>query len=196
MSSRFRPVLFAVAAASMVSLIAGCTDGGTPVDARPEAARAATAPRFASSGSLDIIAQFRKKPQVTSGGWAKAWIGPSGGRVDFLGFTIIVPRGAVDRTTMFTIRVPLDAAGSDRVVAEFEPHNVRFARPITIGFPFRGTSIDGDAANARVVWWDAGWVNMGGAVSPDGTQIFTQVPHFSEYGTTSARGGGMSLSGG
>lgn len=194
MSSKFRLVLVAVAA-TVVSLTAGCTDAGTPVDARPGDVRSVAAPRFASSSSLDIIAQFRKKPQVTIA-WAKAWIGPAGGRVDFEGFTIIVPRGAVDRVTMFTIRLPVDPDGSERVVAEFGPHNVAFARPLTIGFPFRGTSIEGDATNAHVVWWDNGWVNMGGAVSADGSQVMVQVPHFSEYGTTTARGGTMLTSGG
>jgi len=200
MSSKLRFVLFSVAA-SLLSFSAGCTDVGTPVDARPTSTDAQSASRrptagaaFASSGSFDIIARFRKKPQVTIA-WAKAWIGPAGGRVDFQGFTIIVPEGAVDKVTMFTIRLPVDPNGSERVVAEFGPHNVPFARPVTIGFPIRGTSIDGDPA-ARVVWWNEGWVDMGGAVSADGSQIFTETPHFSEYGTTASRGGTISLSGG
>jgi hypothetical protein len=194
MSSKFRNVLVAVAA-TVFSLTAGCSEAGTPVDARPGDARTVAAPRFASSNSLDIIAQFRKKPQVVIA-WAKAWIGPAGGRVDFEGFTIIVPRGAVDRVTMFTIRLPVDPNGSDRVVAEFGPHDVRFAQPITIGFPFRGTSIEGDPGNAHVVWWDNAWVDVGGTVTSDGSQVRVQVPHFSEYGTTTARGGTMLTSGG
>ncbi len=207
MSSKFRNVLVAVAT-TVVSLTAGCTDAGTPVDARPVLpARAGAemhgatsladgAATLSSVNSLDIIARFRVKPQVTIA-WAKAWIGPAGGRVDFQGFTIAVPPRAVDRVTLFTIRLPVDPNGSERVVAEFGPHNVTFARPITIGFPYRGTSIEGsDPAAAHVVWWNNGWVDMGGTVSADGRQILTQTPHFSEYGTTSYKGGTMLTSGG
>ncbi|HEX8830563.1 MAG TPA: hypothetical protein VF705_05320 [Longimicrobium sp.] len=205
MSSKFRNVLVAVAA-SMVAFTAGCTESGTPVDARP-AASGASASRstttqstsdgtmLASSSNLDIIAKFRVKPQITIA-WAKTWIGPAGGRLDFQGFTIIVPAGAVDKVTQFSIRLPVDPQGSERVVAEFGPHNVAFAQPVTIGFPFRGTSIESDPANAHVVWWNDAWVDMGGGVSADGTQIIAQVPHFSEYGTTTARGGTMLTSGG
>ena len=204
MSSKFRNVLVAVAA-TVVSLTAGCSDAGTPVEARPDApgisagkgttTQVTSDGTFSSVNNLDIIARFRVKPQITIA-WAKAWIGPEGGRVDFQGFTIIVPRGAVDKVTMFTIRLPVDPNGSERVVAEFGPHNVAFAQPITIGFPFRGTSIESDPTNAHVVWWDNAWVDVGGAVSADGSQVMVQVPHFSEYGTTTARGGSMLTSGG
>lgn len=203
MSSTFRHVLVVVAAL-LVSLTAGCTEAGTPVDARPvphgaSAAKGTTTQStdLASSASLDIIARFRVKPQITIA-WAKAWIGPAGGRIDFQGFTVVVPAGAVDKVTMFSIRLPVDPNGSERVVAEFGPHNVTFKQPVTIGLPFRGTSIEADPANASVVWWNNGvWVDVGGGVSADGTQVLTRTTHFSEYGTTNAiKGGGMSLSGG
>jgi hypothetical protein len=198
MSSRFRVLLLALAA-SVVSFTAGCSDAGTPLDAAPaRMTRGGTTTTastdFVASGNLDILARFRVKPQITIA-WAKAWIGPEGGRVDFQGFTIVVPAGAVDRVTMFTIRLPVDPNGSERVVAEFGPHNVAFGTPVTVGFPVRGTSVEGNA-NAHVVWWNNGWVDMGGALSADGTQILTQTPHFSEYGVTAERGGTLSASGG
>ena len=198
MSPRFRSLLLAVAATA-VSLTAGCSDAGTPVDAAPaRMARAGTTTTastdFVASGSLDILARFRVKPQITIA-WAKAWIGPEGGRVDFQGFTIVVPAGAVDKVTMFTIRLPVDPNGSERVVAEFGPHNVAFAKPVTIGLPVRGTTVEGNAY-AHVVWWDDAWVNMGGVLSADGSQVFTQTPHFSEYGVTAERGGSLTASGG
>jgi hypothetical protein len=200
MSVKFRNALLAVAA-TVVSLTAGCTDAGTPVSPRmaPPAALAtkAAAPTAAVSApatDVDVLARFRQKPQITIA-WAKAWIGPEGGRVDFVGFTLIVPAGAVDKVTMFTIRLPVDPNGSEHVVAEFGPHNTTFARPLTIGFPYRGTTIEGDP-NARVVWWNNGWVDMGGTVSADGSQLFTTTTHFSEYGTTANRGGVITTSGG
>jgi hypothetical protein len=195
MSSRFRNLILAVAATA-VSFTVGCSEAGTPMESAPvRGARITTASTsdFAPQGNLDILAKFRTKPQITIA-WAKMWIGPEGGRLDFQGFTIVVPAGAVDRVTLFSIRLPVDPNGSERVVAEFEPHNVPFGQPVTIGFPYRGTTIEGNSA-AHVVWWDNGWVNMGGTISADGSQIFTQTPHFSEYGTTAERGS-LTASGG
>jgi hypothetical protein len=201
MSVKFRNALLAVAA-TVVSLTAGCSDAGTPVSPRmaPGAAftragttTTSTSTLTAPAPSVAQLARFRVKPQLTIA-WAKAWIGPAGGRVDFVGFTLIVPPGAVDKVTMFTIRLPVDPQGSEHVVAEFGPHNTQFAKPLTIGFPYRGTTVEGDGS-AAVVWWNDGWVPMGGTVSADGSQIFTTTTHFSEFGTAS-RGGGMSTSGG
>jgi hypothetical protein len=200
MSVKFRNALLAVAA-TVVSLTAGCTDAGTPVSpgaaggayTRAGATTTSTSTVAAPSDAIAQLALFKVKPQITIA-WAKAWIGPEGGRVDFVGFTIIVPAGAVDKVTMFTIKLPVDPQGSEHVVAEFGPHNTQFARPLTIGFPYRGTTVEGDAS-ATVVWWNDGWVPMGGTVSADGSQIFTTTTHFSEFGTAS-RGGGMSTSGG
>jgi hypothetical protein len=196
MSVKFRNALLAVAA-TVVSLSAGCTDAGTPVSARTPAPGAALSRAATSSTSTTTtlaapgnavaqLALFKVKPQITIA-WAKAWIGPEGGRMDFVGFTIIVPAGAVDKVTMFSIRLPVDPQGSEHVVAEFGPHNTQFAKPLTIGFPYRGTTIEGDPS-ATVVWWNDGWVNMGGTVSADRSQIFTTTPHFSEIGTASYRG--------
>ena len=189
MSVKFRNVLLA-AAATMVSLTAGCTDGGTPVSPRSTAAPASPRP---TATAVAQLARFRVKPNPITG-WAKGWIGPGGGRMDFVGFSVIVPPGAVNKVTMFTIKLPADLQDDDHVVAEFGPHNVAFAKPVTIGFPYRGTTLEGDP-NGMVVWWNNGWVDMGGTVSADGSQILTQTPHFSEYGTTSSRGG-LTLSGG
>jgi hypothetical protein len=194
MSSRFRNVLLAVAATTI--WVSGCTGGDSPTAPRapssPRQVKAATAgASTTTSGSstadaqaIDQLARFRTKPQITIA-WAKAWIGPEGGRMDFLGFTVIVPPGAVDKVTMFTIRLPVDPNGSEHVVAEFGPHGQQFAVPVTIGFPYHATSIEGDP-NAHVVWWDNGWVDMGGTVSADGTQIFT----------TAQKGGTLTASGG
>ncbi|HEX8245977.1 MAG TPA: hypothetical protein VF541_20855 [Longimicrobium sp.] len=197
MSLRFRNLLL-VFAATAVSFTAGCSEAGTPVDASPSrpvrGATTTASSDFTATGNLEILARFRVKPQITIA-WAKTWIGPAGGRLDFQGFSIVVPPGAVNKVTQFSIRLPVDPNGSERVVAEFAPHNVAFEVPVTIGFPYRGTTIEG-SASAHVVWWNDGWVDMGGTVSADGSQIFTQTPHFSQYGTTDERGGSISVSGG
>lgn len=154
-------------------------------------------PVFAHGGQPDLaqLAKFKQRPQITIA-WAKAWIGPEGGRVDFHGFAIEVPPGAVDKVTMFSIQLPVDPQGSEYVVAEFGPHNVAFAKPVTIELPYAGTSLE-TSANPTVLWWDPSvdaWVDMDGFVTSDGQRVGTQTPHFSTYGT--ADGAGVTTAGG
>jgi hypothetical protein len=171
-------------------LAAGCADAGSPLAARQGA------PAFSTSSSPDVasLAKFRQTPQVTIA-WAKKWIGPEGGRLDFYGFAIEVPAGAVDKVTMFSIRLPVDPQGAEHVVAEFGPHNQQFARPVAIELPLRGTTIESSAV-PTIVWWDNTWVNMGASVTADGQRLRTLTDHFSTYGTTENRGGTMVTSGG
>ncbi|HEU4456046.1 MAG TPA: hypothetical protein VFR81_23470 [Longimicrobium sp.] len=191
-----RPLL--VVAAALLSF-AACTDAGTPLtladSAGLEASFSTTETMLAPAGDLEIIARFNQTPVVTVG-WAKKWIGPEGGRLEFLGFAVDVPAGAVDRVTMFSIRVPYPK-DPGRVVAEFGPHGRKFTRPVIISFPLRNTSIEG-APDPTVVWWNNRWEDMGGWLSSDGSRLNTYTDHFSEYGTTtaSASGGGMWTSGG
>jgi hypothetical protein len=172
-------------------LAAGCADAGSPLAARQGA------PAFNSGTAPDVaaLAKFRQTPQITIA-WAKKWIGPEGGRLDFYGFAIEVPAGAVDRVTMFSIRLPVDPKGAEHVVAEFGPHGQQFARPVAIELPLRGTTADAAAA-PTIVWWNDTWVNMGASVTSDGLRLRTLTDHFSTYGTTeAARGGTMVTSGG
>ncbi|HEX8694261.1 MAG TPA: hypothetical protein VF746_17705 [Longimicrobium sp.] len=196
MSSKFR-MLLATAAAALVSVTSGCGEAGSPVAAALPAARAATTTTEATAADLDIIAKFQVRPQITIA-WAKKWIGPEGGRLEFQGFAVDVPAGAVDKVTLFSIRLPVEPNGSERVVAEFGPHGSKFLKPVVVSFPFRGTTIEG-AADPTVVWWNNGWVDMGGWLSGDGARLSTYTDHFSEYATTTEtayRGGGILASGG
>jgi hypothetical protein len=169
--------------------VSGCApDAQTPLMPEP------AGPSLVTS-EMNVLARYRTKPQITIA-WAKKWIGPEGGRLDFLGFAIEVPAGAVDKVTMFSIRLPVDPNGSEHVVAEFGPHSKTFARPVAIELPYRNTSLDGATAPPTVVWWNDGWVDMGGALTRDGMRIRTLTDHFSTYGTTEARGGTFVTSGG
>lgn len=193
-----RPLL--VVAAALLS-ISACTDAGTPVapvdspGLEASFSTTETMVEMAPAAELDIIARFNQTPVVTIG-WAKKWIGPEGGRLEFLGFAVDVPAGAVDKVTMFSIRVP-NPKDPGHVVAEFGPHGRKFTRPVIISFPLRNTTIEG-APDPTVVWWNNGWTDMGGWLSDDGTRLNTYTDHFSEYGTTTqaARGGTMTTSGG
>lgn len=182
-----------------LSAAPGCADRELPVGTAPSPT--AAAPSLSQGGSspdLSRVATYRQRPSVTIA-WAKKWIGPDGGRLDFQGFAIVVPAGAVDRVTQFSISMPVDPHGSERVLAEFGPHNQLFARPVTIELPFRGTSIEA-SATPTIVWWNDAWVNMGASLTSDGLRLKTQTNHFSTYATTSdfvgSRSGTISASGG
>lgn len=189
---RFPAVMTLLAA--MLCIAPACAD-------LPSTPAPAAAASYSSSGGqpdLSRLAVFRKAPNITIA-WAKAWIGPQGGRLDFYGFAIDVPAGAVDKPTMFTINLPVDPKSAEHVVAEFGPHNVAFLKPVRIELPYTGTSIEG-AANPEIVWWspDDTWVNMGGVITPDGARLQVDVPHFSTYGTSdeTQRTTGVAVSGG
>lgn len=178
------------AAVALLVLSAGCTDAASPLAAR------AGEPAFNTGGGADVngLARFNKKPQITIA-WAKKWIGPEGGRLDFYGFAIEVPAGAVDKVTMFSIRLPVDPNGSDYVLAEFGPHAQPFNVPVSIELPYANSSIYG-SASPTIVWWNNGWVNMGASITADGLRLRTSTDHFSEYGTTDRHGGTLVLGGG
>lgn len=177
-------------AVAMLVLSTGCADAASPLTAR------AGEPAFNTGAGADLnaLARFNTKPQITVA-WAKKWIGPEGGRLDFYGFAIEVPAGAVDKVTQFSIRLPIDLHGSERVVAEFGPHAQPFNKPVAIELPYRNTSIEG-SATPTIVWWNNGWVDMGATVTADGQRLRTSTGHFSEYGTTDQRGGAVVVSGG
>lgn len=182
--------LLPVLAALAIVVAPGCTDHEVPTGATP------AAPESASFNSADLnrLAIFNQTPTV-SVAWAKKWIGPEGGRLDFEGFAIDVPAGAVEHLTQFSIHLPTDPNDSEKVVAEFGPHNSKFAKPVTIEFPYAGTSIEG-STTATVVWWNDAWVDMGGSVTADGARIKAQTDHFSTFGTTDDDGGTITASGG
>ena len=137
---------------------------------------------------IEHLASFRAG--VAHGTFARAMIGRDGGRLELGAFAVDVPAGAVDRPTEFTIRLPGDGEeGGEHVVARFGPAGATFAEPVTIELPYASTTIEGED-DPIVVWWNEGWVNMGGEVSDDGAIIRTSTDHFSTYGTTTeARGG-------
>lgn len=147
-----------------------------------------------TASDLSELARFSQPPAVTTA-QASKWIGPRGGRLELMGFAIDVPAGAVDRSTLFTLRLPVDLGDSEHVVAEFGPQDVRFKRPVTVELPFHNTSIEGTPAPG-VVSWDGQWVRAGGTVSRDGERLRTTTDQFSTYGTAAAQNGAIATSGG
>jgi hypothetical protein len=141
-----------------------------------------SAPQFSSGSGPDVsrIATYSGgAPQVTVA-WAMKWIGPAGGTLRLLDFEVVVPPGAVSSTTRFSIRLPVDPQTSGHALAEFQPHNVTFAVPVTLRLPYAGTTAEN--TDARVLWWSgAAWVPFATEVV-DG-RLQTTTTHFSTYGT-------------
>lgn len=192
---RLRRFLFGVV--PVLALVAGCGEAGGPLAGVEQVSP--VQPRLATETSLRLtdvnqVAAYKVAKARPINLWAKAWIGPAGGTLSYHGFRIVVPAGAVDKVTMFTLTLPKE--GLERAVAEFGPHNVRFAQPITIELPYVGTTSEGYGAGA--LWFDESvnqWTSVGGTLTADGQRVQTQVWHFSTYGTQ-AFGGTMTSSGG
>jgi len=168
-------------------LVASCSDQ-TPVEpVRQERQFSAVA------NSFDPLARYETgSPQITIG-FAMKLIGPQGGRLSLAGFEIIVPPGAVNKVTLFSIRLPVEITTSQFVRAEFGPH-MDFAAPVTIRLPLQGTSAEG--ADSHVLWWNGyGWEPYATRLTDDG-RIETQTSHFSEFGTEDPAAKGIILVGG
>ena len=192
MHRSLRNVVPAFAALAVVLAI-GCVDREAPTGLAHAAPEAASFNHTTGSPDISKLATFNARRSITIA-WAKKWIGPEGGRLEFQGFAVDVPAGAVDKVTQFSITLPVDPNASERVLATFGPHGAKFAKPVRIEFPYAGTSLQGKAG-ATVGWWSNGWVDMGGTVTSDGARIGTTTTHFSDYGTMD-RGGSISTSGG
>ena len=190
-SSRF--LLLALTAV----LHTACAEPSAPV--LPREGGAVLASVHAGGPDLSGLATFRTPPSVTTA-WAKEWIGPAGGRLELDGFAIDVPAGAVSKATQFSIRLPVDPKGSERVVAEFGPHGATFPVPVTIELPYAGTSLEGDLWSGTILWWNPAsrdWIDMGASLTADGLRMSTTTSHFSLYGVGRIfRSGGVTVSGG
>lgn len=152
-------------------------------------------PQFSvEAGKLDQLARYQNGPLQITIGLALKTIGPQGGTIALAGFEVVVPPGAVDKATRFSIRLPIDPHASEFVRAEFGPHQ-QFAVPVTIRLPLKGTTSE-EYTGARVLWWSGTqWVPFETTLTEDG-RIEAKTSHFSEYGTEAPSSKGLILVGG
>lgn len=161
---------------ALAILLVSCGEGPAAPGIEPQYGSMSADP------DVSAIARYRNGAPAVRFAWTKAWIGPAGGSVRLLDFEIVVPPGAVTKSTLFEIRLPMDQTASERAMAEFRPHNVTFAVPVTIRLPLRGTTADG-MTYPEVLWWNGGeWVPFRTTTTTDG-RIETTTTHFSTYGT-------------
>lgn len=176
-----RPGLTALALALMLG---ACADTQTAVE--PD-----VTPRFSESvdSRPNEAAQVAKySGAAPQSGFAMRMIGPRGGSLSLGEFEIVVPPGAVEAPTAFSIYLPLLVPGAaDLVMAEFGPHGRTFRVPVTIRAPHRGTTAETDVGS-RILWWTgSSWMPYPTRLLEDG-RLETTTTHFSEWGTEESRG--------
>jgi hypothetical protein len=178
---------FAALGLAAAAALAGCSDAVSPTSAeRPRLQAGVSGP------AVEAIAKYKGGPPSMTIAWAKKWIGPEGGTIEFLGFGVTVPAGAVDRVTQFSIRLPVDPKNNEFVMAEFGPHGQQFAVPVTLRLPLTGTTSEGTPA--RILWWNGEiWEPMS-TTQMEG-YLLAPTTHFSTYGTEDTQRG-FTLAGG
>jgi hypothetical protein len=174
---------------ALVILVVGCSETGrSPLQPAPDLPDNA----LSSTLKLEGVLEFVSLPAPGSVRRVEKRIeAATGGEVELNGFRISIPAGALPADTTISIQLPTDELGARRVMAEFGPHGIQFAQPVTITFPLTGVLVP--AGGVEVARWENGaWRSLGGSVSADGGSVSSTTPHFSEY---SARGKEMAAGG-
>lgn len=165
---------FTLALVPLLLLLGSCGDR-TPIEPTPQLQFTASAEK------LGQLARYSTGAPTLTIAFAKKFIGPQGGQLSLGDFEVIVPAGAVDKWTLFTIKLPVDLTTSEYVRAEFLPHQ-DFAVPVTIRLPLKGTTAEEDG-DTHILWWNgSNWDAFPSVKTSDG-RLETQTWHFSEYGT-------------
>ena len=120
MSAKWAVVLLGLSG----SAAAGCAGDAT--------GPAPGAPRVTLSvaGSATVVSVVTRNTPLAADVTAGAWIGRRGGTIDVpgAGLRVVVPGGAVPRSTYISVR----ALAGSLVSYEFGPHGTQFAQPLTI----------------------------------------------------------------
>lgn len=148
-----------------------------------------------SADRMAKLAEYKSGPLTIDIAFAAKTIGPAGGSLRLLDFEVVVPAGAVEMDTRFTIRVPVEGIRAKYAHAEFGPHGAKFMVPLTLRLPWKTTTSESDTST-RVLWWNGSqWIPFESAPTEDG-RIETKTDHFSEYGTEDTTNKGIVMTGG
>jgi len=133
--------------------------------------------------NLQVLAKYRRSNRDPE---SVKRIGPAGGTVRAGDYQIIVPPGAVDRSSVFHIKLPNGGGRGGRVYAEFTSSRP-FTKPVTIILP---QDITNASPSSSILWWNDGsleWEVMPTVPTGDG-RLQTTTTHFSIYGVSRGRG--------
>lgn len=120
-----------LAAAALLGALAGCADApSAPTAPAPDAPGAALL-------GLNLTPALRRSVPLAADLTARARIGSEGGTLAIpgAGLRVVVPAGAVAAPTDFAVT----AIAGSAVAYEFQPHGLRFARPLRVTQELRGT---------------------------------------------------------
>ena len=131
-----RKLVATLLVAVMLGGVAGCADAPATAPASP-AAPAASAPQGALLGLVALTPVLQRRDALAQPITVKARIGAEGGVIAIpeAGFKVVVPRGAVSDAVDFQAT----AVAGNAVAYTFEPHGLRFAKPLQATQDLRGT---------------------------------------------------------
>ena len=148
-----------------------------------------------TSSLLSMNGLQRTKPLAAPITVSKA-IGSAGGTLSIpaAGVTVVVPRGALTRTTTIT----MTARAGSLVAYDFAPHGITFAKPLTFKQSLRGTNASiltapllslGYYTDGGLLTQTGGLVSelLGGVVDLLSWSFNSTIPHFSGYIVTCGR---------
>ena len=123
--------------AALVVGVAGCADAPTAAPAAPAAPAAAEAPRPALLGIVALTPVLQRSRALPADITVRASIGSEGGTIAIpdAGFKVVIPAGAVSAPVDFVAT----AVAGRAVAYRFDPHGIRFAKPLVATQELRGT---------------------------------------------------------
>ena len=146
--------------------------------------------------SLDGLQRTRALPAPIT---VSKSIGIEGGTLAIpeAGVTVVVPRGALSRTTKIT----MTARAGTLVAYDFAPHGITFAKPLVFTQQLRGTNASllsapllrlGYYSDPSLLGRTSAVVTdlLGGVVNTLSWSFTSKIPHFSGWVVTCGRGGG------
>ena len=175
--------MLTVAALALIGM-SGCENAVRPVGPEPVAPELASASTSLESADGSVWQLIEGLEEM---GGTHAIIGAAGGELTLGQQTLIVPAGAVDAPTLFTmkksgskLRVSLTAS---RVTAN-DVGSAGFAKPLDLIFSYGAVaSLPGDPGDLVIVW-----IRPDGVYEPQPTTVNTldrtvtgEIIHFSEY---------------
>ena len=169
---------FALVACTFLLVAAiGCSPG-TPTDPSSTPENVVVNPNFVRI--LSTSDKFVDGPNLVSGLTSKVISAHDGGVVTNGRVTLEFPPFALSEDTEITIEMLDDGT----LGVELGPHGIQFNRAVTMTMDLRGTSAEGQASEARTLWWNEqqGWFEKIEKIgSTDSNSLSSQLEHFSKY---------------
>lgn len=178
----FRPLPYAVFLFAMALFIVSCSEGPqSPLNS----GLSSSAPKnLLDAGSRTVLQSIPRRTRSKNGfgGTAsKIFTSSSGGRLDYMGHALNVPKGAFpEQQKEFFIT----DVSSDFIQADYGPSG-SFAKTVTITISYADADLRNvDLKKMVISWYDettASWVEVGGTVNTTNQTISVAVNHFTQY---------------